>query len=293
MLKNLFQNIKDSIYNPAYYQKIITETSLRSSMHYFLRLTCALALLVAIILAARVTIFDQKKIADAVNSILSSYPADLVVTVDQGIVSINQPSPYFFSTSAVALPSEASDEFAQEGYENFVVIDTEHQFSTDLFQNYKTAMLITSDSVIVKNKKEIRIMEIGDGVSKVVDQGYVQSLTHKINIFLKALPLFLLVVIFIGCGIGLLFYLIYLVVPAFIIFAAAAVTRAKWTFAKAYQVALHALTLPLILWLLLPVFGVSLKVKFLFTAVLLLVVVVNLYKAKPESAPLVSSEPIA
>ncbi len=283
MLKNLFQNIKDSIYNPAFYQRLGTEISFRASINYFFRLVGVLAFVGAVIMAMGVALFYQKDITSTVDSVFASYPADLIVTVEDGQVRINQASPYFFPIDTVGLPDTVSIDLAEESIENLIVIDTEHPFSTDLFQNYKTAILVTADSVVVQNKKEIRIMEIGDSISQVIDQASVKSFAKTVNVFIMLLPIFLLIALFIGFVFVSIFYLFYLLIPAFIIFIAAMVTKAKWHFSKAYQIALHAMTVPLILWFLTMVFGVNIKVKFLFTAILLLVVVVNLYYVKPAS----------
>lgn len=262
---NLFNQIKQSIYSPRYYSEIFKE-SFGSSLKYFLMI-----ILLASVVQATGWIYTyvsvgQGMVRSFVDNITSVYPEELEVTIKDGIVSTNVAEPYF-----ITIP-ELENQSA-----NLLVIDTKTPYSSSKFNEYKTAAWLSSDSLFVKESGEgkIRTVDLSGQKNLIINKALFDTLVSQIKPYLGLITP--LVVIGSVLAVFMLnsLLLIYLLIPAAIIFLLLKIMKRSLSFSGSYKVALHAITLPLIIstvgsLIYLPGF------TFEFTIITLFVVMINL-----------------
>ncbi len=280
---NFLKKVKSSIYDPEFYSSLANK-SLGSSIKYFF----GLILVVSLISVLVMSIVFVPKVKDFVvsfgNEVVSNYPQNLEVKIDGGVVSTNVAEPYFVKIPDSIKGDVQNSELA--GYENLVVIDTKSDFNLDRFDSYKTMSLLTKDLFVYRDDRgKITIQQL-EGLTNIkINQSVVEYWVNKIKPFVNALPYVLPVLGFIALFIFHIFKLLYLLIPALIIYFISKLRKMDLTYKKSYQVALHAMTLPLLVHVLLPFIGVS-SVAFLFTAILVIVFLVNQRKQVESSSVL-------
>lgn len=291
-------NIKSGVYNPAYYSEVVNKP-FSYSFKYFLSLMGLLAL-IATVLFSFTALPD---VIDFVNGFeskaLGYYPGELEIVIKDGKVATNVQEPFFIkmpvelkdankdleNKSAEAVPKP-------EEMENLLVIDTKSPLTVDLFKSYKTAALLGVDSFIYyKDNSVVNIQSLSQASDVVINKAKVSSLLGEFMPYIKALPIILVPIVFIGVLVGsTLGYLIYLIFGAFAIWLLAMIKNKKLKYAKAYQIGLHAITFGVILESTIFWFYPVLEFRFLFTILMLAVVWMNLKSFFAASD--VSSTPI-
>lgn len=276
-------NVKSSIYNPAYYAEILNKP-FSYSLRYFLSLAALLSLIATIVFSFN-NLPEMNKVISGIDAnVLKYYPDNLEVTVKNGIVSTNVPEPYFIKT-----PAEFGSEFKGSNnqstrtspdlskIENLVVIDTVSPLTIDLFKSYKTFALISRDSVAYYDNNAVKIQSLDQEVNGVVTKAKVSEVLAMVMPFIKILPLALVPVVLIFSFIGFIFgNMIYLIFGAFVIWVFAQITKKSWSYGKSYQIGLHAITLGVILEATVFYFYPSWEFPLLFTILALAIVWINL-----------------
>lgn len=277
------ENIKSSIYNPAYYNEILNKP-FSYSFRYFLSLAALIAIVSTIVFSFSTLPKMSKFINEIGSNVLKYYPDNLEVTVKNGKVSTNVPEPYF-----IKMPTEFKSEFQNPNdqktktspdlskIENMAVIDTASPLTIDLFRSYKTFVLVSRDSVAYYDNSAVKIQPLSQGFDGIINKEKVSSSLNKVMPYLKILPLVLVPVIlifsFIGFILGNLFYLIF---GAFVIWVAAKIRNRNLGYGKAYQIGFHAITLGVILEATVFWFYPNLEFPFLFTILMFAIVWINL-----------------
>jgi len=266
-----FKNIKNSIYNPNYYNSVIAKP-FSSSLKYFLLFILLLTLLTTIILSFT-TIPKIKFFIDTVSKeILRYYPDELEIVIKKGKVSTNVQEPYFIKIS-----SNSKNILVQ----NILVINTKTPFSLENFKDYKTACLLTEENLVCYDENQaIKISPLTNIPDFKLNKLIVSSFLTKIQPFFKLFyPLFILA-LFMIIFIASLWRMIYLFFGALLIWLVAKIRKIDIGYKKSYQLGLYLMTTPflinfLIKYALKPL-GVPLNIPYLFTIVLIVMAVLNL-----------------
>lgn len=275
-------NIKSSIYNPDYYKEILNKP-FSYSLRYFLSLVAIIALISTITFSFLTLPMINKFINETAPKALNYYPDNLEITVKSGKVSSNVVEPYF-----IKLPSEIKSEVqGSKDYstktspdltkiDNLLVIDTASPLTVNLFQNYKTLVLLSGDSVAYYDNNAIKIQSLDQSINGVVNKAKFSEVLDKIMPYLKVSPFLLLPIVFIFSFIGFIIgNLIYLIFGAFVIWLMFKIIKKNLEYGKAYQIGLHAITLGVILEFSVFWFFPQLEFPFLFTFFMLVVVWMN------------------
>lgn len=286
-LMQLLENIKSSIYNPAYYSEILNKP-FSYSLRYFLSLMVLFAVIATIVFSFSILPKVNKFVNEGVPKILNYYPDNLEVAVKAGKVSTNVPEPYF-----IKLPAEFKDgnqgtgtRPAAKDMENLLVIDTKTPITIDLFNSYKTAAVLGYDSFAYDDNGAIKIQSLDQSLNGVVTKAKFSDMLNKVMPYLKILSFVLLPIVFIFSFMGFaLGYLLYLIFGALVIWIMAKVMKKDLGYGKSYQLGLHAITLGVILEATVFLFYPNLGISFLFTFLMLMIFWVNLKPAASEVVP--------
>lgn len=240
-MKQFIAALRKSVYSPDFYKELLLKP-FSSSMKYFFMLALAVSFIYAAILGARAAPSLNDVARNIGPTIVKYWPEELEIVIQNGRASTNAAEPYF-----IQLPDEfrknVSAPSAQE-LDYIAVVDTQHPFDLEKFYSYKTAALLTKDSLVVLGRNgQVRIQSISrfpDATlnKKAVDAfvtRYIEPLAKfAAPIFIGGMFLFTFLVQILG--------LIYLLFLALLVWGVARIKKVRVGYGKAYQLAIHAAT---------------------------------------------------
>ena len=281
-MKTLWQTIKNSIHNPDFYRGL-SGTPFKTSLKYFYTLGLVLVFIATLFYSIIFVPALYAFLRAAGPKILNYYPSELVVTLKGGHVTTNVTEPYYLKMPP-ELQSLASEKQFKEA-ENLLVINTQAPFSVDELKSYKTAILLTGDSLVYDNGNgKIEIHSLAAMPDQEISQSTVADLLGKIQPFLKFLVPLLVVGLFL---VGLLIYsniLVYLLLGIFLVklvLKLKKLPQVGWM--QAYQIGLHAATLGILVVLILRLAAPGVYFPFLFTTLFIIALWTNLRPAPTEA----------
>jgi hypothetical protein len=280
----LFQTIRDSVYNPAFYRLVLSGTG-PSAMRYFSSVVAIVAIVVTIVSAASFFPWLQSTggIDKLRSTVLSAYPDELALQYRDGHVTSNVEEPYFVPMPAGS-ESGSRSESTDRATQNLLVIDTTHAVAPQDLDRYHTAAILAGDAIWTKDSKGIQVHTFEDWkrdpftLDKAAVTGFVNKIAEMmmpmIIIGFALLPLVLFVAFFIG-------YFAYMLFGALVILIVGKVRKIDISYSVSYRLGLFLITLPVAYGLLRSVFPI-LNVPFLFTIILAIAAYVNLVPAKAD-----------
>ncbi len=269
------QTIKDSIYGPEFYKKLVVGSMpFGSSVRYLLKLLAVATVVSWVMLtsiAGSFLYFGAKVVGP---ELVNQYPAELEVVIKNGEVTTNVASPYKISMLADKIKAED-----KQVIDNVVVIDTVNEPTYEKFNEYKTLALIAKKTVWYKDEGgQVTIVSLDKFPNMTINKTLVDVWYPKVSMFLKgAFGVFILVlfpIIFAGL---IVYYLIYLLLAALLVFGLLKILKVSVNYSRAYQIAIHAATLTIVVGAV-AFFLPMAKFPFLGTLILLAVVGMNLKK---------------
>ena len=288
VIMELFRNIRSSIYGPAYYASL-AEKPFSYSMKYFLSLAVLLTVILSAVLLFSIVPNVHSFLATTSTKVLDYYPNELQITISHGKVSTNVAEPYFLKFPAEFMTKGAASSVSSSLPENLLVIDTKDQFTIDEFRNDRTLLLLTGDSfayVRDQNKQDIDIQTLGQNFSMVFNKGVVASFVQKIGSYFWIIYAATIILVPVGIFIGMAVRFVYLFLFALLAWAFLRMKKINGGYKKAYQLGLHLMTAPLIIGVFCSIFIPAENIPFLFTAIALVMMVINL---KSVAAPVLAS----
>jgi hypothetical protein len=271
----LFKEIKNSIYNPAYYRTVVQEERFKNSIKYLAKVSLLASLACAIVVAISLP-FLYKTLKTEAAKAVTAYPDDLVVSIKGGTASINKPEPY----AIPMLPSWKEFHTPKNpAKESIIVIDTTKAFNLDDFRSYSAYALLTKTDLILPKDPSggAQIIPLAKVHDVVITKALLLEKEAKLITLLPALMVFILACAYVGFFIlNFIGTLIMLLIFACFIWLLAKAKGEALTYKKAYQVGLHASTIVLFLNIL-GLFISALSPFFIKLVAILLIVYINLY----------------
>ena len=238
-LKAALHVFTQSLTSPKYYNKLI-KTDFKFSLKYYIVLAFLFTL--ATSLNALIPLLPKinQGVEDALTYAHELYDDDLVITLENGEVSINKEEPYI-----VPFPSNAP-----EAPKNLIVFDSEGTLD-DLERTYDTLFLINSRNILVRNEERIQAYPVGNFPDGEFTEDDLAEITDSLRSFGNFIPYIVGTILFLAVLFYyLVFRLIYLFFVSVILWIAGLIRGLSFEFINYYQIALHAITLPLCLELL-------------------------------------------
>jgi len=242
----IFTEIKNSIYNKEYYSGTVLVQPLRKSIKYLAKLSSLVAIIGVIIFSFFIPKFISI-IKNSAASFVADYPNDLVVSIKDGSATINKTEPYMVKVPSGLIDNKNLNSFK---IDNLVTINTTEPFTIDKFRQYSTLSLLTKKELVLmqSDKGEVRIMPLSDLGNIEITKALVVEKETLMNKMLPWIMAILIPILYIGISIGLFVgTIIILFFYAAIVWAVLKIKGIKVSYKKAYQVALHASTVLIIL----------------------------------------------
>ena len=278
-MQALISFFKGSIYSPAFYERVFSE-KFSFSIKYFFSLVTVLALCITIVFSFKLVPIVRGFFQNLGPTVIGNFPNDLSITVKSGVVSVNQPEPYKVPIPESLKPTLA----AREGdIQNIVVIDTKAPLSVDKFQNYHTLILVSADSAMSRDDQgKITIQKLPASANATIDKAWVANVVDIVLSLSGWVAPIMVIGIFSGFFILFSLNLIYLFFAALLVWLVLRAKNVPGRYGKAYQVGIHAMTLSLLVTAINYCFWPPLQLPYLFTALLLATVVMNV-KSRPKT----------
>lgn len=272
-----------SIFNLQYYNDIM-KAKVSFSIRYYLMLTLLLSLGYAVVTTTNTGPVVIEKYYEVRNEALKYYPDDLSIIGEDGVVTTNQGDPYFFP-----LPKEI--ELGDgEMLKNAIVFSKQGTIE-DIF-NYESFALVNSKNIIYRsspgtnNKLEIEpTKNLGNFTFTKAD---LEKAAQYVDTYIKYTYAIIGVSVFIAFALFMLLWIMTgNVILSAIMTVASKLMNKKLPFEKAFQIALHTATLPLIVGALIDAFGIWMPISFWFSGLhflLALIIILNL-KEEAQTSP--------
>jgi hypothetical protein len=229
-VRKFIQTIGGSVYSPEFYRGLL-EKPFSESLKYFIYL-CLLLAFVSTIWVSVDAIPAFKNFSETtLNSVTTSFPDDLVITIKDGKVASNRPGPIFINP-----------------IKNFFVLDTENDFTLERYKSYNAAFWLTKEGIVARDRSgKIQIVSLDKVADMRIDKAFVTGTVQKFQPYVSAIAAFLPVLIFIGMFFYFILTLFNLLFGSFIVWIIAKWKNIDIGYKKSYQIALHAVTLPLVI----------------------------------------------
>lgn len=266
----IFSNIKNSIYSPEYYKEVL-QKPMSYSVKYFFKFILILAFVLAVVYSfifiPRLKAFVDNFGIEAVNV----FPGDLKVEIKNGQAFSDSIQPYF-----IKVPQGFESKEDQPKFDNFIVIDTNNNFDLEKFNSYNTFAILNKDSITYFQNKKITVQPLKDVPNFVADKQSLANLINQVTPFARFIYPIIPVGLFLGNFVAFIFYLLYMIFGALIIWLVLKIKNIKTTYKKSYQLGLHLLTPAIIINTVLGFLGVVFP--FLFTIIIIIFTIINIKK---------------
>lgn|SRR3989338_1245378 len=264
-MRHLFHIIRSTLYDPAFYAIVRKEplgTGIRwNAILGFIGVGLIAALLYGATLPSAFSPF--------VDSVVASYPDDLIVVVAGGEVSINQPQPYYIKNTLF-----------KDGPENLIIFDGEDTLKGGT-KEHSTLVIVKKTHLITGEENSERATHFDPkAATTTVTKADVARIAEAVRPYFKPLVILgglfvsMLFVVF-GGGTWLLFHLIYLALPGLLMYLYGRFRSPQMEFKESYVVALYASIPVAILTFIAARFDLHWPV-FIYTLFVMLVALVNL-----------------
>jgi len=237
-LKTFLYVLKNSIASPKYYNDIV-KTKINFSIKYFL----ALSFLVSVISVIGYSIIYLPKYISEINtayqSIEEGFPEDFIIEFKDGSWSSNKEEPVIIKKIDLGKDNKLP--------QNLFVFDKEG--TIEKIDEYNTMFLINSENILYKTDTEGVIAQplknIPNGkLDKNLLNEKMQTVKKVIGFLPYLLPLALLIPTFLFEYVGGSIFII--LISAVGVYIASISTRKKIDFKSAFQICIHASTIPMI-----------------------------------------------
>lgn len=247
---NIFKRIWLSASSRKYYQELISNSG-QGAAGYYTKLALLGALVSLLIFA--VTQFSSLRSGVAtvpVDQLLDYYPEELVLTWDKGELQTNVPGPYL-----VPVPESWQREMrppplsgSQKQIAHLAVIDTRNPLSVEQFAAYDTFIWFGQKQFMAGDAGgEVRILPYNNQSSFTLSRDKIEHWGEYAKTFFRYLPVVLLPLVYLGALGYFVYLLIYLLLVALLIWLILVIKKVPGaSYALAYKLGLHLLTLPIL-----------------------------------------------
>lgn len=280
-LKAFFYIFKKSLTSPEYYKELL-ETRFNYSIKYFVMLAIFASLIVTVAVSIRTFPGAKAGIKAFAEQVKQMYPEDLVLTVKSGQWSINKPEPY-----VIPLPKVSED----KKIENVVVFYKKG--TIDDLDSLKTYALVNENNVVVRDSNEgIRAYPIKNFPDFEVNKSTISSMVDSAYGYLKNLPYFLPLIIFLGQLVFNYFgvKVIYLLWVGLVIYLYSLIRKNKISYKNACRVGIHTMTLPLIIEVVLGVANIEIPLSGWFFLVNIILAIFMLIRSNRPDLPTIDTQ---
>ncbi len=283
---NFFKDLKNSVYNPAFYRQLL-DRSFGYSFSYYAKLAAVIALVWSAsisfaLVPAAYSFFNQA--SQAVGEV---YPADLELAVKDGVLTKNIAGPVRLPLPAIVKEKMTSENQATTT-KALAVIDTEASADLASYEKAGAYVLVTKEALVYQDgedKTRVSIAPFDHQMTFGLNQAKIIDHIEKARPWLKLVAPALLVVLFLAFMFVMYLMLLPLGLLALLVWGVLRLMKKNIgrtvAFGTAYRLTLHASTASFLVWAIFSVLvGSGFGVLF-FSGLTLFLVYLNLRVVEP------------
>ena len=251
-IKAFFYVFRKSLTSFEYYKDIL-DTSFSFSIKYL----AVLAMLATIVTVGITSVTEVPKINgwiyDQKNNLLDLYPNDLEITVNNNEWSINEEEPFEIKT-----PDYMFDDGGNIP-SNLIILN--HEGTINDFEDSDTMVLVNKSNMLVKSETKFEVYSLENLPNGTfTKQNFIETLDQVDGVVRYVPVIFVLV-----AGIFLFFYyfiyrLVYLLPVAMTLLIVNMFVKPDVEFKHLYRIALHSMTAPLLIDMLLRILSINVTI---------------------------------
>jgi hypothetical protein len=232
------------------YYKDILNTSFSFSIKYL----AVLAIVATIITTSVVSTKDLPKITQWVNdqkiTLINLYPEDFEIKVENNKWNINKEQPYIVKTPESFKTPEATLP------KNFIIFDQKGTIND--FEARDTMILVNETNILSKSNGKFDVYPLKELPNGTLNKQRFTEIINQFDVFIKYIPaIFIVITTIFMFFYYFVFKLIYLLFVAIALVIANMFIKPSIEFKHLYRIALHAMTVPFILDMLIKISGVQ------------------------------------
>lgn len=288
-MKQLFLSIRDSVYNPAFYQELLSK-SLGYSWKYYSAFALLVVIFLTIISSVPLVATANKTIREFPQKFFAYYPDGFEFTIANGVLTTNSIEPYM-----LPVPYPFRDLAKEDGVSSLAVFDTVTPFSIEQFNAYQTLVWVGAKQFAYRDKNtSVRVQQFEPKTNVTINELTLRGMESAVSPYYRFIGPIIVLVIFLGMLVAFGVNFIYLILGAVFIFILLRVMKRGVSYGACYRIGLHAMTLPILVQVVLAVTPLALRgLPFVSTLLMLVVVYLNFRETAqntPEVAPVAFKE---
>lgn len=278
---SFLQLLKKSVYFPELYQK---KEGLKFQIAFLFFFRCILLLSLFVSLGALFfygTFLYGEQSEKALGKIKGFYPADLIIQINNGEVSLNKKQPYGILRVEENDPMQLNE---RKDIEYLVMIDTENPITFEALHKLKTVFLVGKESFgFINDNNGLEVHKIPKTLNQDIDRSWINSRIDEGVRFLRTWGLLIVIVVLPVCIFSafMLSSMLYLLFVAFLIWLIAVLKKIPYGYTQAYITGMYLFILPQSISMFLA-WMTPIRIPFLRTILILLLVILNFKKYEPE-----------
>lgn len=278
---NIFKTIVESIYNPEFYAS--QKDAPASKPWKYAALILGFTSLAGTIVFVYTFIFPGLKLLSpaGVDDIAKTYPAELVVTIKNGMASSNVKEPY-----AIDIPkSWSSMETPSSTIQHLIVLDTATTTAMSSFDSYKSFAVVTKDTLISRKNHSgtLEINRFPRDMNEVITRDTISTwLTQLAKILKGAMPFLVLGILIGHYVLSFIATIVIVALCALIVFIVEKVRGRAISYGQTFLLGFYAFTAAEIIGMLFKVANLPLP-WYVYFAILLVSYLINLTAIPAEN----------
>lgn len=164
-------------------------------------------------------VFSQTYAADAHTLIERVYPDELKITIEKGVVRTNVPEPYYITVSPETFKGTIFEEKGKTSTYKSRLLAIDTKGKAEDFDRYQSAALLTERSLVYYNDGNVKIYSLRETDNMEVTKDSVRqgfdrlnnslNLSTWIRVGIAVIPFLLLIAVYVGYWLLLLFYALF------------------------------------------------------------------------------------
>lgn len=216
-------------------------------------------------------------------AVVSAYPEDLIIQVANGELSINKPVPYYVPDTLFSTLSSSTEQA-----KNLVVFDTKDQLSGSLQEN--STLALVKKTYMISGGNQERYMSFSKivattTITRTDVAAFVGKLEPYVPVAIIGGGLLLTILMTLLGGVAwAIGHMLYVLIPAAIVFLVGLITSARPSYKQAYMTTLYASIPVAVVVYLLGQLHIS-PLAYLYTLAVVAIVLVNMFQSASETVP--------
>lgn len=265
-----FSDVRSSIRGPLYYKGILEGRPLSSSVWYFSIFIVTASLIGSILFATLATPGLMQALRTTSKTVIESFPSDLTVSIENGKATSTYTEPY-----AIPYPFEQNEK-NDHVFMNLFLVDTTHPFDVNTFNAYSPLFGLNDSTIALYDNGKITVSSLKGIPSTTLSKKSLSAVHARIEPYFPFVPMIIGVLYFLLALSFTSGVFLYLFLAAPLIMLIGKMKHVEIKYMQAYQIGLHASTLPVLIDGTLRIFGLSPSFFVFFTILLLGSVAMNI-----------------